>query len=88
MTLRPTGQFTHTVSLSQHNRDLPLINLIQASLGCGKVYERHLRCDYLVQNRGDMKTIVTFFTQYPMVSIKTLDFDDFARALALHGTDN
>lgn len=87
ISLRPSGQFSHIFSVSQHIRDLPLINLIQAYFNCGKVYTRSDRCDYLVQTRGHINNvIIPFFTEYPLISVKTLDFNDFAQALALHGT--
>lgn len=56
--------------------------------GCGKNYLRSTnnRCYFMVQKRSDIiDKIIPFFNEYPLVSIKTLDFDDFSKALSLHG---
>lgn len=40
----------------------------------------------MVQNRNHINDIIIpFFNKYPLANIKSLDFYDFAKAMAIHG---
>jgi len=84
--LRESGQFTNIFSITQDHRDLELFEKFNDY--CGKNYHRpkSTRCDFMVQNRTHIKDIIIpFFIKYPLVNIKSLDFDDFSKALTLYG---
>jgi hypothetical protein len=86
--LRDTGQFTNNFIITQDHRDLKLFEMFNKIFNCGKTYHRpkSTRCDFMVQNRTHIKDIIIpFFIKYPLVNIKSLDFEDFSKALALHG---
>jgi hypothetical protein len=87
--IRNTGQLTNIFSITQHDRDLNLLNLFSNVFNCGKLYHRSKdsRCDFSVQNRVKIKQeIIPFFKEYPLVNIKTLDFEDFSKGISLHNT--
>lgn len=86
--LRDSGQFVHTFSITQDHRDLELFENFSTFFKCGKTYHRpkSSRCDFVVQTRPHINDIIIpFFKDYPLVSIKSLDFEDFSKALSLHG---
>lgn len=63
--------------ITQH-LELPLMSRIVDFFGCGKVYTRGIRHDYIVQSLDLLdKIIVPHFTQYPLHNIKQLDYIDF-----------
>lgn len=86
--LRNSGQFVNTFSITQDHRDLQLFEKFSEFFNCGKNYHRpnSSRCDFVVQTRPHIiEIIIPFFNKYPLVNIKTLDFEDFSKALSLHG---
>lgn len=76
--------------IAQHDRDLNLFNLIIKYLNCGTI-QRNKRTtgissfvNYTVTKLDDLYTkLIPFFRQYPLISIKQLDFEDFCRVAEL-----
>jgi len=62
-------------SIHIHNKDLPLLKLIQKTLGVGKVRKNSkTTAVFRVDNLQDLDTIITHFKKYPLVSAKNSDF--------------
>lgn len=82
--IRPTGQIYFNFNIAQHIRDILLMNLIISFFNCGNVYSRINRADFIVQNFDNIfDIIIPHFINYPLYSIKTLDFNDFKTAANL-----
>lgn len=74
--------------ITQHTKDLELMQLFFQFFGCGKVDVRSnlstLRCDFLVQDTSFLlEKIVSHFDLYPLVNLKQEDFLCFRQALLL-----
>jgi len=83
--IRPTGQIYFNFNIAQHIRDILLMNLIISFFNCGNVYSRINRADFIVQNFDNIfDIIIPHFINYPLYSIKTLDFNDFKTAANLY----
>lgn len=68
-------------SISQHSRDLELINSFIAYLGCGRVKYNGKMVEFEVTKCGDLgEKIIPLFVKYPLVGIKHLNFIDFCKA--------
>jgi len=55
--------------------------------GCGAVYEQTAtsRCDFIIQDSGKIwSVLIPHFVNYPLINIKSLDFDDFKLAAELY----
>lgn len=66
--------------ITQHIRDDALIISLINYFGCGKYRERKegLAGDYLVYKLLDItNTIIPFFDQYPILGVKSLEYNDF-----------
>lgn len=66
--------------ITQHIRDDLLIISLINYIGCGKYRERKkgLAGDYLVYKLSDIiNTIIPFFDQYPILGVKSLEYNDF-----------
>jgi hypothetical protein len=66
--------------ITQHIRDDALIISLINYFGCGKYRERKggLAGDYLVYKLSDItNTIIPFFDQYPLLGVKSLEYNDF-----------
>jgi len=73
-------------SITQHKRDISLLNSIEKSLGCGQVKERstHSCADYIVTNFRDInEKIIPFFEKFPLTGNKKLDYLDFCKVAEL-----
>lgn len=73
-------------SISQHSRDMVVMNSLVAFFGCGRV-KLDSRCSnvsYFVGKFSDIiSKIVPFFIQYPLQSVKGLDFVDFCKVVEI-----
>ena len=71
--------------LTQHYRDLKLIQLIKDFLDCGRVERRAgFATDFTVTSLKDIESkILTFFDKYPLVGSKLLNLKDFKEALKI-----
>jgi hypothetical protein len=64
--------------ITQHIRDDALIISLINYFGCGNFRERGLAGDYLVYKLSDItKIIIPFFDQYPILGVKSLEYNDF-----------
>nr|YP_009364315.1 GIY-YIG/LAGLIDADG [Ophiocordyceps sinensis]ARF03384.1 GIY-YIG/LAGLIDADG [Ophiocordyceps sinensis] len=66
--------------ITQHTRDKILIISLINYLGCGKYRERKggLAGDYLVYKLSDITDkIIPFFDKYPILGVKSLEYNDF-----------
>jgi len=76
-----------TFSISQHSRDIGLINIIKDYLHCGiveKVETRPYSVSFVVYKYSDIsKLIIPLFKTNPIFGIKSLDFNDFCKAANL-----
>lgn len=76
----------YSFSITQHNKDLKLMNLFIEFFNCGSVVDRVAedRCDYIVQDKNSMLTkIIPHFTEYELQNIKQLDFLEFKEIMLL-----
>ena len=71
--------------LTQHSRDEELIKSLIAYFNCGLVRKRGTQAvDYRVERFSDLiNKIVPFFKKYPILGVKSLDFDDFCKVVNL-----
>ena len=70
--------------LTQHSRDEKLIKSLIQFFGCGAIYKRGDRFDYKVLKFDDIvHRIIPFFRKFPIVGIKSKDFEDFCRVSEL-----
>ena len=69
--------------LTQHIRDLTLIQSLVGYLNCGghSIATNSLSCEYHVYRTTDIINIILpFFQKYPLMGVKRLDFEDFVKA--------
>jgi LAGLIDADG endonuclease len=72
--------------ITQHSRDVLLIDSLVNSFGCGKVEQdpRGSAVTFVVQKISDItEKIIPFFDKYPLQGIKAKDFEDFKKAANL-----
>lgn len=85
--VRSSGRIYFRFHVTQHIRDLALMQLFISFFGCGTVYEQAAksRCDFIVQDLGSIwSVVIPHFINYPLISIKYLDFGDFKLAAELY----
>lgn len=81
----------YSFHIAQHNRDLALLELFIKFFNCGVVYNRPSmdRCDFIVQSKDHLcNVIIPHFLNYPLESIKMLDFLDFQRGMDIIHSGN
>jgi hypothetical protein len=67
-------------SLTQHCRDEQLMKSIVDYLDCGNVYKDGQAFQYQVQKFSDnSEKILPFFTKWPIIGVKALDFKDWCK---------
>ena len=70
--------------ITQHSKDEQLIKSLIQFFGCGAIYKRGDRFDYKVLKFDDIvHRIIPFFRKFPIVGIKSKDFEDFCRVSEL-----
>ena len=72
--------------ITQHKRDVILIKSFIAYLGCGHLRERKggLAVDFLVYKTLDLNSkIISFFEAYPILGVKSIEFQDFVSVIRL-----
>ena len=82
------GEVTQlTFKVSQHNRDIKLLELIAKSLNCGAIYSHSKNASvFKVAKFEDINNkIIPFFKAYPIQGIKQLDYQDFCKIATLIG---
>jgi len=86
-----TNQIYFRFHVTQHSRDILLMELFIKFFGFGKVNVRsnQSRCDYYVQDFLNIyETIIPHFENYPLNNAKELDFLDFKKACNLYKAEN
>jgi hypothetical protein len=78
--------------VTQHSRDILLMNSFIKYLGCGvlREYSNRPAVDFVVTKFSDIHSkIIPLFTNYPLQGIKSLDFADFCQiALFIKNNDH
>lgn len=72
-----------TFQVTQHSRDLLLMQTIVKYLNCGRVRDRYSTpaVDFIVNSHKDITTnIITLLEKYPLQTVKQLDYKDFCKA--------
>lgn len=75
--------------ITQHSRDKELLNIIAQFLECGRVEVRSSGggCDFTVNSIKDFKNkIIPFFSEYPLLGTKSLNYNDFVKVFRLMNT--
>jgi len=63
--------------ITQHSRDLELMNSIVDFFGCGDIRVRGNYVDFICTKFSSIRdTIIPFFCEHPIVGVKSLDFKD------------
>jgi len=66
--------------LSQHSRDEQLMRSLIEYLDCENVYLSKEAIAYQVYKLSDINNkIISFFNKYPILGVKSLDFNDFCK---------
>jgi len=71
--------------LTQHSRDVDLLNGIKDFFGCGRVENRKEEaCDFTVTSFKAIEgKIIPFFINYPLMGSKALNFEDFNKVVEI-----
>lgn len=75
-------RFYLSFRLSQHSKDIILLNNISKFLNCGliELSTSKKMARFVVNKFNDnMNKIIPFFEKYPLLSVKRLDFQDFCK---------
>jgi hypothetical protein len=75
--------------ITQHSRDQELLNIIAQYLECGRVENRSSggACDFTVNSIKEFKSkIIPFFSKYPLLGTKSLNYNDFYKVFVLMET--
>jgi LAGLIDADG endonuclease len=74
-------------SISQHSRDAMLLKNLVGYFGCGNYFKSSgdkLIGSFTVQNFSDItEKIIPFLNKYPVLGIKSKDFEDFCKVAEL-----
>jgi len=74
-------------SITQHIRDRELLETLIGFFGCGYVVNNSANiCQYRIRDRAELRAannLFPFFDEYPLLSVKSLDYADFKRVHAL-----
>ena len=72
--------------ITQHVRDELLMNSLIEYLGCGIIYRKNNKevLEYRATKVSDIsEKILPFFQKYPIIGVKSKDFQDFCRVVKL-----
>lgn len=70
--------------ITQHTRDVLLMESLAKILDCGKVYSSRETIDFVVIKFSDIKEkIIPLFDKYPIQGVKSKDFEDFKKVAKL-----
>lgn len=75
-----TRKISIFLKITQHKRDLELLESLVEYFGCGRVYEPQNEqvCYYICEKLSDiLENIVPFFYKYPIEGVKAENFADF-----------
>ena len=71
--------------ITQHSRDIQLLQLIKNFLDCGRIEKRAgFAADFTVTSIKDIESkILIFFNKYPLLGSKLLNLQDFNEAFKI-----
>ena len=71
-------------TITQHNRDLELLQSFLNYLGCGRCYSSRNEVSFITSSFSDIKSkIIPIFDKYPLLGTKKEDFQDFKKVAEL-----
>lgn len=71
-------------TITQHNRDLELMQNLSKYLGCGKCYLSRHEVNFVISSFSDIKDqIIPMFDKHPLLGNKKKDFNDFKKVAHL-----
>lgn len=72
------------INITQHSRDSQLIESLVEYLNCGKVYKARGVVNFVERRFSHItEKIIPFFDKYPLIGVKSKDFDDFKKVALL-----
>lgn len=75
--------------LTQHIRDEKLMNSLIYFLGCGRIVKYPLMVNFVVSVHSDIiNKIISFFEKYPILGVKSQDFQDWCRVAKIIKSQN
>ena len=78
------GRVTLTFSLVQHSRDEYLMKCLVDYFGFGKAYSYKSSTEFKSRGFADnFEKIIPFFQKYPILGVKSLDFEDWCKVAKL-----
>ena len=70
--------------ITQHSRDEQLMITLIKYFDCGRVYKNINTFEFHVTKLSDLnEKIIPFFTNYPILGVKSKDFEDFCKVAEL-----
>lgn len=71
-------------TITQHNRDLELLQSFSNYLGCGKCYSNRNEVSFIISSFSDINSkIIPIFDKYPLLGTKKEDYKDFKKVAEL-----
>ena len=79
------GRIELAFVLTQHFRDMPLINCLVDLFGCGQAYSYKEYAEFKCRTFKDIyEKILPFFLKYPVIGVKSKDFEDWAKVVEIN----
>ena len=84
--MKSTGSrtFSFRYQLCLHKDDLEMLEFIQKTLGIGRIFTYRSQAYFDVTKQKDIAIIVDIFSNYPLNTLKHLNFLDFKKAYELY----
>lgn len=81
---KKTSDIALRFTITQHNRDLELLQSFLNYLGCGRCYSSRNEVSFITSSFSDIKSkIIPIFDKYPLLGTKKEDFQDFKKVAEL-----
>lgn len=81
---KTTDNISLRFSMTQHSKDLVLLDNISKYLGCGKLYFSRNEVNLIVSTFSDINLkIISLFNKYPLLGTKKEDYLDFCKVAEL-----
>lgn len=78
------GRAEVAFDLTQHDRDIKLMEYFVSYFGCGQCYTFKRHATFRCRNSKDIQEkILPFFLNYPILGVKSKDFSDWAKAVEI-----
>jgi hypothetical protein len=82
--LKSDSRVSFRFEIHLHVDDTLLLNKLCEKLGIGEVYTSKDKSTFVVSKLNEIEQIIEIFTEYPLNTIKLLNFIDFAKAYGLY----